>query len=65
MNRLRYYLNENVYDTEGTMYDDGQGDDMDTDQQVAGLMHATGINDDDDMDEEAGDESQYELEGEA
>ena len=69
---LRNYLNENqpsvTYDTEGTMYDDRDGDDGDPDQQVTGLMHATGLGaDDDDMDDEAdvGDESQYggELDG--
>jgi len=69
VNRLRNYLNQEgfAYETEGTMYDDGQADDMDTDQQLPGLMHATGINDDDDdMDEaDGGDGSQYELEGEA
>lgn len=70
VNRLRNYLNESpetLYDTEGTMYDDREGEDMDTDHQVAGLMHATGLNDDDDddMDEvDGGDGSQYELEGE-
>ena len=70
VNKLRTYLNEIgpdiVYDTEGTMYDDREGDDMDTDQHLPGLMHATGINDDDDdMDEvDGGDGSQYELEGE-
>ncbi len=49
------------------MYDDREADDMDTDQQqLPGLMHATGLNDDDDdMDEVDGaDGSQYELEGE-
>ncbi len=63
---LRNYLNENqpsvTYDTEGTMYDDRDGDDGDPDQQVTGLMHATGLGaDDDDMDDEVdvGDESQY------
>ncbi|KAK3176045.1 hypothetical protein OEA41_007367 [Lepraria neglecta] len=70
VNKLRAYLNEIgpeiAYDTEGTMYDDREGDDMDTDQHLPGLMHATGINDDDDdMDEvDGGDGSQYELEGE-
>ncbi len=68
VNRLRTYLNSqpDIYDTEGTMYDDRDGEDIDNDQQVAGLMHATGLNDDDDdMDEVDGGESQYELEGEA
>lgn len=70
VNRLRSYLNESpetLYDTEGTMYDDREGEDMDTDHHVAGLMHATGLNDDDDddMDEvDGGEGSQYELEGE-
>ena len=70
VNRLRNYLNESpdtLYDTEGTMYDDREGESMDTDHQVVGLMHATGLNDDDDddMDEvDGGDGSQYELEGE-
>lgn len=65
MNRLRNYLNKDpslIYDTEGTMYDDREGDDGDADQQVAGLMHATGLgNDDEDMDDEAdvGEGSQY------
>ena len=48
------------------MYDDREGEDMDTDHQVVGLMNATGLNDDDDddMDEaDGGDGSQYELEG--
>lgn len=69
VNRLRNYLNESpetLYDTEGTMYDDREGEDMDS-HQVAGLMHTTNLNDedDDDMDEvDGGDGSQYELEGE-
>ena len=66
VNRLRAYLNSqpNIYD-DGTMYDDRDGEEIDHDQQVAGLMHATGLNDDDDdMNEIDGDESQYELEGE-
>lgn len=48
------------------MYDDREGEDPDNDQQVTGLMHATGLNDEDDeMDEaDGGDGSQYELEGE-
>lgn len=47
------------------MYDDREVEDMDTDQHVAGLMHATALNDDDDdMDEvDGGDGSQYEIEG--
>lgn len=69
VNRLRAYLNEapdNMFETEATMYDDREAEDMDTDVQVAGLMHATGINDDDeDMDEvDTGEGSQYGLEGE-
>ena len=69
VNRLRIYLNESpesLYETEGTMYDDREVEDMDTDQRLPGLMHATGLNDDDDdMDEVDGaDGSQYELEGE-
>ncbi|KAK0509886.1 hypothetical protein JMJ35_007280 [Cladonia borealis] len=69
VNKLRDFLNNNTelaYETEGTMYDDREADDMDTDQQqLPGLMHATGLNDDDDdMDEVDGaDGSQYELEG--
>ena len=66
VNRLRNYLNENqpskIYDTEGTMYDDRDGEEGDADQQVTGLMHATGLGaDDDDMDDEvdAGEGSQY------
>ena len=49
------------------MYDDREVEDIDNDQQeVAGLLHATGLNDDDDdMDEaDGGEGSQYELEGE-
>ena len=68
VNRLRKYLNEApIYDTEGTMYDDRDPDgEMDAERQVAGLMHATGINDDDDdMDEvEAAEGSQYGGDGE-
>ena len=69
VNRLRQYLNTqpDIYDTpEGTMYDDREVEDIDNDQQVAGLMHATGLNDDDDdMDEaDGGEGSQYELEAE-
>ncbi|KAG8534043.1 uncharacterized protein KY384_000886 [Bacidia gigantensis] len=71
VNRLRNHLNESsaaLYDTEGTMYDDRDPDaDMDAEAgQVAGLMHATGINDDDeDMDEvEAAEGSQYGGSGE-
>lgn len=65
VNRLRNYLNEApqvTYDTEGTMYDDRDPEgDIDAEGQVAGLMNATAINDDDeDMDEiEAGEGSQY------
>ena len=49
------------------MYDDREGEDMDTDHQVAGLMQSTALNDDDDddMDEvDGGDGSQYDVEGE-
>lgn len=71
MNRLRNYLNEahqRTHDSEGTMYDDGDPEgDIDAEGQVAGLMNATALNDDDeDMDEiEAGEGSQYggEVEG--
>ncbi len=69
VNRLRTYLNdtpEPLYG-EGTMFDDREADgEIDADGQVAGLMHATGINDDDDdMDEvDAADGSQYGGEGE-
>lgn len=67
VNRLRNYLNTktDIYD-EGTMYDDREAEEVDNDQQVAGLMHAAVLNDDDDdMDEvDGGDGSQYELEGE-
>ena len=69
VNRLRSYLNSqpDIHDTEGTMYDDREVEDIETDQQVAGLMQVTGLNDDDDedMDEvDGGDGSQYEGEGE-
>ena len=68
VNRLRDYLNskDDLEDTEANMYDDHEAEDNDNDQQVAGLMHATALNDDDDdMDEgETGEGSQYELEGE-
>ncbi|KAL9033286.1 MAG: hypothetical protein Q9214_007587, partial [Letrouitia sp. 1 TL-2023] len=65
VNRLRNRLNADpppLYDTEGTMYDDHDGEDGDADQQVTGLMNATGLGaDDDDMNEEdeAGEGSQY------
>ena len=62
VNRLRNYLNEHQHDTEGTMYDDREGEEGDADQQVTGLMHATGLGaDDDDMDDEVdvGEGSQY------
>ena len=60
VNRLRGYLNESSYITEGTMFVDGEVD-GDPDGQVAGMMHATGLNDDDDEMEEidAADGSQY------
>ena len=67
VHRLRVYLNskDDLEDTETAMYDSREGEDNDNDQQVAGLMHATALNDDDDdMDEgETGEGSQYELEG--
>ncbi|KAF7714279.1 SCF E3 ubiquitin ligase complex F-box protein grrA [Penicillium ucsense] len=51
--RLREYLNRNMGphldETEATMYDDDEELDED-DGHVAGLMHATGINDEDYMD---------------
>ncbi|KAL8638401.1 MAG: hypothetical protein Q9228_004446 [Teloschistes exilis] len=63
VNRLRDYLNsESLYDTEGTMYDDREGESGDADQQVTGMMHATGLGvDDDEMNEEdeVGEGSQY------
>lgn len=65
VNRLRFYLNEDLpYDPEGTMYDDRDGEDGETDQTVemAGMMHATGLGaDDEDMEDDVdgGDESQY------
>ncbi|KAA6408027.1 MAG: SCF E3 ubiquitin ligase complex F-box grrA [Lasallia pustulata] len=65
VHKLRSYLNQEAatYDTEGTMYDAGDEEDGDAqlDQQVAGLMHATGLGgDDEDMDEgdEVGEGSQ-------
>lgn len=63
VNKLRDYLNsEQLFDTEGTMYDDREGESGDADQQVTGMMHATGLGvDDDEMNEEdeAGEGSQY------
>ncbi len=55
VNKLRNFLNQGAlqYDTEGTMYDDGDLDEEADDQQVAGLMHATGLGgDDDEMDDD-------------
>lgn len=49
--RLREYLNRDMVpeETEATMYDDD--DELDEDEgQMAGLMHATGINDEDYID---------------
>ncbi|KAI4192300.1 MAG: hypothetical protein LQ346_004372 [Caloplaca aetnensis] len=72
VNKLRDYLNSDdpasIYQTEGTMYDDREAEDGEADQQVTGMMNATGLGvDDDDMndDEEAGDGSQYGVEGDA
>ena len=48
------------YDTEGTMYDDGDEDQEGDDQQVVGLMGATGLND---YDEEMGDDGDDEGDG--
>ncbi|KAL9010731.1 MAG: hypothetical protein Q9173_004365 [Seirophora scorigena] len=77
VNRLRDYLNSDdpatIYAGEGTMYDDGEAedgdvDDRDADQQVTGMMNATGLGvDDDDMndEDEAGEGSQYGAEADA
>lgn len=76
VNRLREYLNSDapatIYAPEGTMYDDrvaritdddGEAEYSDDDQQVTGMMNATGlgVDDDDDMndEDEAGEGSQY------
>ncbi|KAL8742884.1 MAG: hypothetical protein Q9190_004706 [Brigantiaea leucoxantha] len=65
VNRLRNYLNEDpesLYNAEGTMFDDREGEDGDADQQVTGLLNATGLGaDDDDVNEEdeTGEGSQY------
>ena len=64
VNRLRDFLNDGpqqVYDNDGTMFDDREGEEGETDQQMVGLMHATGIDDGDDMDDEVdtGEGSQY------
>ncbi|KAI4226398.1 MAG: hypothetical protein L6R36_003206 [Xanthoria steineri] len=66
INQLRDYLNNeehaSIYDTEGTMYDDRDAEDGEADQQVTGMMHATGLGgvDDEDMndEDEAGEGSQ-------
>ncbi|KAI4126133.1 MAG: hypothetical protein LQ338_003903 [Usnochroma carphineum] len=65
VNKLRDYLNSedpaSIYDTEGTMYDEREADDGEADQQVTGMMNATGLGgDDDDMndEDEPGEESQ-------
>ncbi len=55
VNKLRNFLNQESlqYDTEGTMYDDADLEEEADEQQVAGMMHATGLGgDDDEMDEE-------------
>ncbi|KAL8709159.1 MAG: hypothetical protein Q9220_006039 [cf. Caloplaca sp. 1 TL-2023] len=72
VNKLRDYLNNEdpaaIYDTEGTMYDDREGEDGDADQQVTGMMNATGLGvDDEDMndEDEAGEGSQDGVEGDA
>ncbi len=55
VNKLRNFLNHESlqYDTEGTMYDDADLEEEADEQQVAGMMHATGLGgDDDEMDEE-------------
>lgn len=67
INQLRDYLNNedrtSLYDTEGTMYDDREAEDAEADQQVTGMMHATGLGgaDDDGMndEDEVGEGSQY------
>ncbi|KAL9637429.1 MAG: hypothetical protein Q9204_001895 [Flavoplaca sp. TL-2023a] len=67
INQLRDYLNNedrtSLYDTEGTMYDDREAEDAEADQQVTGMMHATGLGgaDDEDMndEDEVGEGSQY------
>ena len=52
VNRLRNYLNTDRSGLQnGTMYVDEDGED----QQVAGLMNATAINDDEDMDDDSQD----------
>ena len=60
--KLRDYLNAQrmQYDTEGTMYDDAEEEQDGDDQQVVGLMNATGINDDD---EEMGEDGDGDDEG--
>ncbi|KAL9025340.1 MAG: hypothetical protein Q9196_005815 [Gyalolechia fulgens] len=57
VNKLRDYLNSedpaSIYDTEGTMYDDREAEDGEADQQVTGMMNATGLGvDDDEMNDE-------------
>lgn len=50
------------------MYDDREGEEADADQQVTGMMNATGLGvDDDDMndDDEAGEGSQYGAEADS
>ncbi|KAL8746651.1 MAG: hypothetical protein Q9184_007718, partial [Pyrenodesmia sp. 2 TL-2023] len=72
VNKLRDYLNSDdpasIYETEGTMYDDREAEEGEADQQVTGMMNATGLGvDDDDMndDDEAGEGSQYGVEADA
>jgi F-box and leucine-rich repeat protein GRR1 len=50
VNRLRHYLNSDrmQYDTEGTMYDDAEEEGEGDDQQLAGPMGTTNLNEDDD-----------------
>ena len=66
VNRLRVYLNETpetIYDTEGTMYDD-RDPDAEADGQVAGMMHAAALHDDDDEMEEVDDREESHFGGE-
>lgn len=52
VSQLRDYLNQSppfMYDPEGTMYDDGAGEDPDTDH-MAGLMQSANLGEEDDMD---------------
>lgn len=68
VNKLRDYLNSEDSEIEGTMYDDREAEDGEADQQVTGMMHATGLGvDDDDMndEDEAGEGSQDGAEADA